>query len=74
MDPHAGVWIDSPLRIEPDVLVATIRSLLPHIVRLGIATEEEVDIDNLADRIREGMSPYFLVVPAVFVGAWAQKP
>jgi SAM-dependent methyltransferase len=36
----------------PDYVVATFRSLFPMLVQLGIVSEEEVDIDTLADRLR----------------------
>jgi hypothetical protein len=35
-----------------EVLAGSIRSVLPLIVKLGIATEEEVQIDTLARRLR----------------------
>jgi SAM-dependent methyltransferase len=35
-----------------DYLAQTIRILVPTLVQYGIATEEEVDIDTLADRLR----------------------
>jgi hypothetical protein len=33
-------------------LVATLRSLLPFLLRFGIVTAEQVDIDTLTDRLR----------------------
>lgn len=36
-------------------LAAVVRGVLPQIVRLGLATEEEVDIDTLARRLYEEM-------------------
>jgi hypothetical protein len=51
------------------------RSLLPGIVAAGVATEEEVDIDTLAERLRAGSGSVGRVAfwPTV-VGAFATKP
>ncbi len=51
------------------------RSLLPGIVATGVATEEEVDIDTLAERLRAdtGTVGRVLFWPTV-VGAFATKP
>ena len=51
------------------------RSLLPAIVAAGVATEEEVDIDTLADRLRAdtGAAGRVTFWPTV-VGAFATKP
>jgi ubiquinone/menaquinone biosynthesis C-methylase UbiE len=53
----------------------TLRSLLPLMVRLGVVTEEEVEIDTLARRLREETVAAGGVVkmPEV-VSAWAIKP
>lgn len=52
----------------------TLRSLLPLLVKLGVVTEEEVDIDTLAGRLREETVAAGGVVkmPEV-VSAWALK-
>jgi ubiquinone/menaquinone biosynthesis C-methylase UbiE len=53
----------------------TIRTLLPLVERFGIATAEEVDIDTLADRLREEtVASDGVVKPPDMVSAWAPKP
>ena len=55
------------------VFAAVTRSLLPAIEKFGIATPAEVDIDTLADRLREATvaaNAYWL--SPMMVGAWAQ--
>lgn len=56
-------------------VVELARSLLPGIVAAGVATEEEVDIDTLAERLRAGSGSVGRVAfwPTV-VGAFATKP
>jgi len=51
------------------------RSLLPGIVAAGVATEEEVDIDSLADRLRAdtGAAGRVTFWPTI-IGAYATKP
>jgi len=57
-----------------EYLAETIRSLLPRIVANGVATEQEIDVDSLAERVRcasiEARSCWFY--PRM-VGAWARK-
>ncbi len=50
-------------------------SLLPAILAAGVATEEEIDIDTLAQRLRADTGPVGRVTfwPTV-VGAYATKP
>ena len=52
-----------------------IRSFLPGIIATGVATEDEVDIDTLPDRLRADTGPVGRVTfwPTV-VGAFATKP
>ena len=52
----------------------TLRSMLPLILKLGIATEEEVEIDTLAQRLRTDVvaSGGVLKTPEL-VGAWTRK-
>ena len=54
---------------------ASFGSLLPLLVQFGIATEEEVDVGTLADRVRQEVaaSKRPLALP-VHVTAWAQLP
>jgi SAM-dependent methyltransferase len=51
------------------------RSLLPGIVAAGVATEEEVDIDTLAERLRADTGPVGRISfwPTI-IGAYATKP
>ena len=53
----------------------TLRSLLPLVLKLGIATEQEVEIDTLSERLRQETAAAGGVVkmPEV-VSAWALKP
>lgn len=50
----------------------TVRSLAPHMAELGIASAAEVDIDTLADRLREDAvaGGHCIIFPRL-VGAWA---
>ncbi len=53
----------------------TTRSLLPKIVQFGIATQEEVQIDTLAERMEAaGRAADPQWVGARFISAWAHKP
>jgi ubiquinone/menaquinone biosynthesis C-methylase UbiE len=55
--------------------VELIRSLLPAIVDTGTATEEQVDIDTLAERLRADTCPVGRVsVWPTAIGAFATKP
>lgn len=53
----------------------TARSLLPFIVASGAATEDEVDVDTLADRLRdESVAAGSVVKVPNLVSAWTRKP
>ena len=53
----------------------TMRSLLPLVVKLGIATEEEVGVETLAERLRrETVATDGVVKAPEVVGAWARRP
>jgi len=55
------------------VFAAVTRSLLPMIEKFGIATEAEVDIDTLADRLRDAtVAADACWLSPVMVGAWAR--
>ena len=55
-------------------LAQTVRSLLPMIEKTGVATRDEIDIDTLADRLRQDVVDNGAVVHSpMFVGAWARK-
>jgi hypothetical protein len=48
---------------------------VPTLVQYGIATEEELDIDTLADRLRQDVvSQRGSGTLLNHVGAWARKP
>jgi hypothetical protein len=54
---------------------AIVRAMLPRIVRQGVATEEEVDVDTLDRRLateREQAGATY--VGELVFGAWARKP
>jgi ubiquinone/menaquinone biosynthesis C-methylase UbiE len=51
----------------------TIRSLLPQIKRLGIATEAEIGLDTLVERLQAAGGDNCIVLPRL-VGAWARLP
>ena len=54
--------------------VDTLRSMMPKAIEYGITTEEEVQIDTLADRIREqtrALKLTYMVMP--LFGAWCRK-
>jgi SAM-dependent methyltransferase len=58
-----------------DYMAGLVRTLLPRIAALGVATEEEVAIDTLADRLRaEATATGCAVTTWSFVTAWAQLP
>jgi ubiquinone/menaquinone biosynthesis C-methylase UbiE len=56
-------------------LAQTVRSLLPAMVQLGVATPEEVGVETLEDRLRQEArdSGACLICP-LMVGAWARTP
>ena len=68
----AGCQPGSPLC---QFLADMIRTLLPHIVRLGLATEEEVGIDTLGERLRQEVVAHHLTVfSSRMIGAWMRMP
>ena len=57
-----------------EYVAGTVRSLLPLILKFGIATEEDVAIDTLAERLRgEAVSQRAVVRGPDLVSAWARK-
>ena len=76
--PAPSVRIDTPVgggRDWPgyEFVAATMRSLLPMLVALGGVDEREVDVDTLADRLRDEIVARDSVQPLVSVyGAWAR--
>jgi len=55
-----------------DYLAQSLRSLAPSLVALGIATPEELELDTLADRLRDGAvaGGHVILLPRL-IGAWA---
>jgi ubiquinone/menaquinone biosynthesis C-methylase UbiE len=63
-----------PVQTMYVVIAEVIRSLLPLIEKLGLATAAEVDVDTLADRIRdEVVAGGGVIVSPTLVGAWARR-
>jgi SAM-dependent methyltransferase len=62
-----------PQSSRDDMIADVVRSLLPIILRFGIASEEEVRIETLADRLREESATNDCVffLPRL-VGAWSR--
>ena len=55
-------------------VAALVRSFLPLILRLGVASPAEVDIDTLAERLRaEATAAGAVVTSPLLVGAWARR-
>jgi ubiquinone/menaquinone biosynthesis C-methylase UbiE len=67
----------APVAAGPDSefyeqLASVVRTLLPHIERLGLASRAEIDIDTLADRLRdEAVTLGSVAVWPPLIGAWA---
>lgn len=56
-------------------LANTVRSLLPMAERFGVVTAAEVDIDTLADRLRDAaLRADAVLIPPSMIGAWARLP
>lgn len=56
-------------------LTNTLRSLLPMAERLGVVSAAEVDIDTLADRLRDAVvRAEAVIIPPSMIGAWARVP
>ena len=53
----------------------TVRSLLPMLEQMGVATPEEVGVDTLADRLSaESVGQRAVQMLPIVIGAWARKP
>jgi len=67
---RADVGRDAPIY---DYIAATVRSLLPTMIRLGVTTEEEAGVDTLATRLlAEATEADALVIAPAFISAWAR--
>jgi len=81
LQPSSQIEMSMPIQQGPDgalfpILVALVRSQLPAIVASGIASEAEIDIDTLEQRLiadapASGVVGYF---NSGHVGVWARKP
>jgi hypothetical protein len=69
LDTAAGGGPDWP---GYEYMVLLIRTLLPQVTKLGVATEEGVGIDTLADRLRAEIGDDGAAVTWGFITAWAQ--
>jgi ubiquinone/menaquinone biosynthesis C-methylase UbiE len=70
-DTHISGGIDSPAY---ECIADAIRSLLPTMVKHGVATADEIELDTLADRLRqEVVSASGVIVLPPLVGAWTRK-
>jgi ubiquinone/menaquinone biosynthesis C-methylase UbiE len=68
----AGGGPDTPLY---NYLAETLRSLLPMAERVGVTTAAEVQIDTLAERLRqEAVEQQACVMTPPYVGAWTKTP
>jgi ubiquinone/menaquinone biosynthesis C-methylase UbiE len=53
----------------------TVRTLLPRIVQFGVATEEEIGIDTLAQRLEgEAVAAHSQILSPIQFGAWTIRP
>jgi SAM-dependent methyltransferase len=70
--PWIGGGPDSPIY---EYVAETLRSLLPSAEQYGIVTPAEVQIDTLAQRMRqEAISQGSVLVGCPVIGAWTKKP
>ncbi len=76
--PGPEMFLGSPVGAGPDSpmyrhIAETVRSLLPMMEHYGVASAEEVMVDNLADRLRVEMTAAGTVCAApVLIGAWTR--
>jgi SAM-dependent methyltransferase len=81
LQPSPDIEISVPIQIGPDgalfeILTSVVRSQIPAIVASGAATEAEIDIDTLEQRMIADAPPCGVVGYFNFghVGVWAKKP
>ncbi len=70
LDAAAGGGPDWP---GYEYMARLIRTILPQITKLGVATEDDVEIDTLADRLRAEIGDDGAAVTWGFITAWAQR-
>ena len=64
--PHSPVY---------DYLASVLRSLLPVLEQAGIATGPDVEIDDMAERLRnEAVTQDACIMPPPLIGAWVRLP
>ena len=57
----------------PALLAGVVRSLAPQIIAAGIATDDELDLDTLQDRIaRDVQAAGAVFIPPAVSGAWGR--
>ena len=77
--PSPEMFLGSPVGAGPDspmyrYIAETVRSLLPMMEHYGVASAEEVMVDNLADRLRIEMTTAGTVCATpCLIGAWTRK-
>jgi ubiquinone/menaquinone biosynthesis C-methylase UbiE len=63
---------DNPL--GPAMLSGVVRSLAPVMIAHGLATEAELDLDNVATRIAQSLrTSRSVLVPPILAGAWGRR-
>ncbi|CUR58545.1 putative Methyltransferase type 11 [metagenome] len=64
---------DNP--VGPAMLTGVVRSLAPAMVGHGLATEAELDLDTLGDRVAGSVGAHgSVLVPPLLSGAWGRRP
>jgi hypothetical protein len=72
---YEAVFAGGPASPLYELCADTVRALLPMLVKFGIATEEDVDIETLADRLRaEIVSHQGVARSPALISAWVRKP
>jgi hypothetical protein len=67
--------VESGDTLAYEFIARTVRTLLPLIVRFGIASEAEVEIETLEERLaEEAGSLHASFIPVFFTAAWARRP
>lgn len=78
--PGPEMFLGSPVGAGPDspmyrYIAETMRSLLPMMEHYGVASAEEVMVDDLADRLRiEMIAAGTVCATPCLIGAWTRKP
>ena len=68
-----GVVVYGPNWSGYDYVAESLRSTLPALIKLGITTAKEVDIDTFAERLRaETLNQASLVIVPLLIGAWTR--